>query len=513
METEEELKQLLASKDLSEVSSEIIIDEPDNFTDSEPYLLLANMSHELRSPLNAILGFAQIMEQELPTTESNQENIAIISRSGERLLSIVNDVVDLAKIETNQLALEQKNLDLYAWLDNLEQSFKFQACNQDWELFFIREDNLPQYICIDERRLRQIVGSLVDYCLESKSSAKIDIEVTSSQEQTEISEPNPNGKYDVCFAVKNSDFPVSTTELSTLFDPITRVKQERKSHEGSSLNLPISRKLSQLMGGDLIAKDTDEAAESGIVFNLTIKAESITPQELPIKPTVRRIIGLESDQIEYRILVVDDSKTNRKIMLQLLESVGFKVKEAVNGSEAIDVWLSWQPHMIWMDLRMPVMDGCEATERIRSYSRDTHPRIPIVALSASTLEEEKSLFKAAGCDDFVGKPFSENIIFDKIAQHLGIRYVYEPIISPEPSNFRLTADTLKVMPKQWLNQIEQAAIELDRDLLTQLLQEIPSEHAELKNALQKQVNNFDFDRILNLARESQSKEHIASPDN
>jgi CheY-like chemotaxis protein len=165
--------------------------------------------------------------------------------------------------------------------------------------------------------------------------------------------------------------------------------------------------------------------------------------------------------------------------------------------------LRWQPHMIWMDLRMPVMNGCEATRRIKSYSQTWYT--PIVALSASTLEEDKSLFKAAGCDDFVGKPFSEQVIFDKIAQHLGIRYVYESTGSPTTtSNFKLTADTLNVMSNTWLNHLEQAAAVLDRDLLTQLLQEIPPEHDNLKKSLQKQVNDFDFDKIINLVKKSKS---------
>ncbi|MEM7595028.1 MAG: response regulator, partial [Cyanobacteria bacterium P01_A01_bin.83] len=152
--------------------------------------------------------------------------------------------------------------------------------------------------------------------------------------------------------------------------------------------------------------------------------------------------------------------------------------------------------------RMPVMNGYEATEKIKSYSQSLYT--PIVALSASTLEEEKLRFKAAGCDDFVGKPFSEKIIFDKIAQHLGIRYIYESIPPLTTSNFKLTADSLNVMSNQWLNQVEQAAIVLDQDLLTQLLQTIPPEHTDLQNVLQKHVNNFDFDNILSLVRNSKS---------
>jgi signal transduction histidine kinase/CheY-like chemotaxis protein len=466
--------------------------------DYEPYTLLANMSHELRSPLNAIFGFTQIMEQELSTTQSSQENIAIINRSGERLLSIINDVVDLAKIETNRLTLEDNHVDFHDWLDNIEQSFKFQARNQGWEFSVIREHDLPQGVRIDERRLRQILRNLINYCLQSTPTDDISFRVSSQGDRQNV----PQKYYHLVFEVENANLSLSTQEVATLFEPLVAVQQEVTSTEGSSLNLPISRKLAQLMGGD-ISVSKNKLSKSGIIFNLEIPTESVVAQKLQIQSSLRRIIGLESDQIEYRILIVDDSKTNRAIMKRFLEPVGFKIQEAVNGQEAIDVWLRWQPHMIWMDLRMPVMNGCEATRRIKSYSQTWYT--PIVALSASTLEEDKSLFKAAGCDDFVGKPFSEQVIFDKIAQHLGIRYVYESTGSPTAtSNFKLTADTLNVMSNQWLNHLEQAATVLDRDLLTQLLQEIPPEHDNLKKSLQKQVNDFDFDKIINLVKKSKS---------
>lgn len=480
----------------------------DDQSDIEPYVLLAEMSHELRSPLNAILGFAQIMEQELSTIPTSLENLAIINRSGENLLSIINDVVDFAKIETNRLTLEDNSIDFYAWLDNIEQSFQFQSRSQGWEFSLMRDDNLPQWICLDERRLRQILSNLINYCLQSTTEQNVSLKVSAhslSPKNLTDGQQNSPQKYQIVFEVEHHNVSIPPQELATLFDPLAQVRQESTSQEGSSLNLPISLKLAQLMGGDITVSN-NTLAPSGIMFNLQIHTKSVVPQTLQTQSTLRRIVGLESDQVEYRILVVDDSKTNRAIMKQILEPVGFKVNEAVNGQEAIDIWFSWQPHMIWMDLRMPVMNGCEATKRIKSYSHTLST--PIVALSASTREEDRTLFKAAGCDDFVGKPFSEKIIFDKIAQHLGIRYVYESInpstTSNLDSNFKLTAESLNVMPHQWLTQLEQAAIVLDQDSLTQLVQKIPPEHPNLKKALQKEVNNFDFDQILNLVRKSRS---------
>ena len=483
--------------EIEQLDDNLAIDTPAPSQVCESYSLLANMSHELRSPLNAILGFAQIMEQELSDSQDSYENIAIIHRSGEQLLSIINDLVDFAKTETDRLTLENKDIDFSVWLDHLEQSFKFQAYSQGWQFSLIRQPNLPQYIRIDDRRLRQILHNLVNYCLSQSSASKVSIDLNSKpivEPQPEYDGQNFAQQYQIDFKIASADFSASAQELATLFDPLVRVRQDQKYIAGSSLNLPLSLKLAQLAQGNIIV-DADDGLETD-VFQLQIKVVSGVAARTH-QPILRRVIGLESSQTEYRILVVDDSRLNRTIMSQLLESVGFKVEEAVNGKDAVDKWFSWQPHMIWMDLKMPVMNGYEATELIKSYSQTLYT--PIVALSASTLEEERSLLNAVGCDDFVGKPFSENVIFDKIAQHLGIRYVYESV-SSSTDNFCLTADTLRIMPDEWLGQVERAATVLDGHLLTQLLQEIPLEHSNLKNALKQQIDNFEFDRILDLVK-------------
>lgn len=460
----------------------------------DPNILLANLSHELRSPLNAILGFAQIMEQELASDRIDRANIAIVNRSGERLLSIVNDLVDLAKIEIKKFTLEQNHIDFGNWLENIEQSFNL--ANKNWQFSIVRQSDLPQYICLDERRLRQILTNIINYCWQQPSQIKVIslIIASPSLESTQADSQNSR-QHNLNFEVE-TDCAIADRELATLFDPIIRARQESESTSGNSLSLPISRRLAQLMGGDLSVNRRD----SSIIFDLEIRAESTVDRKSKIQSSLRRVVGLESDRVEYRILIVDDSITNRKIMLDLLEPVGFTVREAVNGKEAVDIWLEWQPHMIWMDLRMPVMNGYEATEVIKSRSQSY---TPIVALSATTLEEEKQQFRAAGCDDFVGKPFIENVIFDKIAQHLGIRYVYEPESSQNKST--LTEDLAAIMPSEWLKQLELAALMLDKNALSQLLEQIPLQHLELKQTLQQHLDNFDYDEILSWIKKQEIK--------
>ena len=471
------------------------------------YVLLANMSHELRSPLNSILGFVQIMEQELSLPQSSLDNVAIIHRSGAHLLSIINDIIDLAKIEIGRLTLEQNNIDFKSWLDRLEQNIQHQTQNRNCEFRLTRSQNLPEFICIDESRLKQTIKNLVEYSIQLSTNIEtqqVFLEVDCSPIAKNADATNKSQS--IHFEIRNPDYSVSRSPLNSLFDPVTAVKQKQQYSRSSSLDLPLSYRLARLMGGNITAVENIDSKQ-GIAFSLNVLAKIAIAEDVMVQPSVKRVMGLKSERAEYRILIVDDSKTNRKIMSQLLEPVGFKVREAVNGKEAVEIWLHWQPDLIWMDLRMPVMDGYEATEQIKSYSKtpETANHTPILALSASTLEEDKYLFKKAGCDDFVGKPFSENVIFEKIAQHLGIQYVYESTKPTKYSDFKLTADSLGIMPKQWLERLEAAAVVLDRDLLIRLLEEIPPEHINLKNALQRQIDNFDFDLILNLVSKTKNQ--------
>ncbi len=461
--------------------------------------LLIDMSHELRSPLNAILGFAQIMQQESSLTRSQQENMAIINHSGKQMLSTINDLVDLSKIEANRLVLAKDSFDFYLWLDSFECSLRHKADNQGLDISLIKHSQLPQYICADERRLRQILTNLVSYCLKHNQSESIIVQISSSAVNLDSIESKLQNLH---FVIENLNFSLALLELVDLFDPAVSVCQKGKFYDHSPLSLPISRQLAKLMRGD-ITVEYDNHRQGKMIFRLDLAIEVATSQEVEIKAesSPQKVISLEVEQPNYRVLVVDDSKTNRKILVQILEKVGFEIQEAANGKEAIDIWLRWQPHMIWMDIQMPVMDGYEATEQIKSYPQSKS--LPIVAFSASSLEEERSLYQASGCDDFVEKPFSENIIFEKIAQHLGVRYIYQSI-TPSPSSFRLTANALRVMPDSWIDRLEQAAAALDDKLLTQLLQEIPPEYSDLQDALQKQIDNFDFDQIINLAQEKNS---------
>jgi CheY-like chemotaxis protein len=230
--------------------------------------------------------------------------------------------------------------------------------------------------------------------------------------------------------------------------------------------------------------------------------------EIDNQPHSRRVVALAPNQPQYRILVVDDRDYNRQLLIKLLKPLGFEVQEATNGTEAIDIWDSYSPHLIWMDMRMPMMDGYEATKRIKSTTKGQ--ATAVIALTASVWEEEKAVILSAGCDDFVRKPFHKEVIFDTMAKHLGVRYLYQEQESPsrpthvaeEPLNL---ADLLAAMQKKWIVKLHEAALDADAELVYKILAEVPESHALVRQTCQGLVKKFQFEKILDLTEPLISK--------
>ncbi len=458
---------------------------------------LANMSHELRTPLNAILGFSQLMNSDSSFTKDQQENLGIISRSGEHLLSLINDVLDMSKIEAGQIALNENDFDLYCMLDNIEQMFQLKAESQNLQLIFERTSEVAQYVRTDERKLRQVLINLLGNALKFTQEGGVILRVRGERQDAT--------PYTLIFEVEDTGSGIAPDELESLFEPFVQTETGRKSQQGTGLGLPISRKFVQLMGGEITASSTPG---QGTIFQFDIQVELAASANIQTKTVPRRAIGLEAGQPEYRILVVDDALANRLLLTKLLTPVGFQVREAENGREAIALWESWEPHLIWMDMRMPVMNGYEATQYIKSHLKGQ--ATVIIALTASTFEEERAIVLSAGCDDFMRKPFRENAIFEKIAQYLGVRYIYEESYQPsaisgqleeKAESYTLKTESLAVMPNEWVEKLHQAAAQLDADTIAQLIAQIPEENNSLAQALLEKVNDFDFEQIMHLAQE------------
>jgi len=451
---------------------------------------LANMSHELRSPLNAILGFSQLIKKSKNLPLEHQENLSIISRSGEHLLSLINQVLDLSKIEAGKITLNECDFDLYRLLEDLEDMFCLKAEDKNLELIFTRSKDVIQYIHGDQVKLRQILINLINNALKFTSKGGVYLDIRS----------NKKIPLELIFEVKDTGVGIPLEELDKMFEAFVQTTSGKSSQEGTGLGLTISRKFIQLMGGDI--RFSSQVGE-GTTFRFNIQITAVDNADIVTQQNRRTIIGLAPNQPRYSILIADDKVSNRQLLGKILTALGFEVIEATNGQEAIDKWESYSPSLILMDLRMPVMHGYEATKRIKGTLKGKNT--PIIALTASVLEEERVDIMSAGCDDFMRKPFDTEDLLEAIGRHLGLRYIYDEEIV-ESQNDKIFEqvvhkETLKIMPQEWLENLYQAALETDTELVDQLVEEIPQSHDFVRKNISEWVEKFQFERILELLEE------------
>jgi two-component system sensor histidine kinase/response regulator len=461
---------------------------------------LASMSHELRTPLNAILGFTQVMHRDPMVSREHQDYLRIIWQSGEHLLELINDILEMSKIEAGRITLNEISFDLYRLLDNLEQMFQLKAQSKGLTLSFNRTPDVPQYVKTDEGKLRQVLINLLSNALKFTESGRITLRVFQRNEENlslAYSPPLSGSSIShLVFEVEDTGLGIAPEEIDILFEPFTQTTIGRKSEGGTGLGLPISRSFVQLMGGTIAVNST---LNLGTTFQFYIQIKPAQASDIYTPQFPGQVIGLAPDQREYRLLVAEDNWANRQLLTKLLCSVGFQVREAENGQEAVALWESWEPQLIFMDMRMPVMDGYEATSQIKSHLKGQ--ATVIIALTASAFEQQRTAILSTGCDDFIRKPFQENILFEKIALHLGVRYVYKTI-SPElnPSNStppaQLTREALNVMPSEWVDQVYQAALIMDDQLIVELIKQIPESESALVQTLMGLVDNFRLDVII-----------------
>jgi signal transduction histidine kinase/DNA-binding NarL/FixJ family response regulator len=442
---------------------------------------LANMSHELRTPLNAILGFTQVMERDPQLGEQHRNSLGIISRSGQHLLGLINDVLAVSKIEAGQMELQAKPTNLKTMLLNIKDMFQLPARHKDLQFLFEVKEDVPEYIITDEGKLRQIIINLLSNALKFTAEGGVALRVRYAASQLHIE-------------VEDTGAGISADEIDQLFKPFTQTASGTKTNEGTGLGLAISRQFIQMMDGDITVKST---VNKGTIFTFYIVAPQTDVADVVKKE--RRVMGIPAAEKQRRILVVDDKLENRQLLVIWLTQVGFEVREASNGQEALHVWREWQPHLIWMDMRMPVMDGYEATRQIKSDIRGQ--ATVIIALTASAFEHERSIVLAAGCDDFVPKPVREATIFEKMQQHLGIQFLYDEDLQPSVSDAgsaALTPATLQTLPPAIQHQLQDAVAGADVEQMARIIDDIHPTHPQIAQALQALVAAFRFDVLHDL---------------
>ncbi|WP_041934022.1 GAF domain-containing protein [Gloeothece verrucosa] len=459
---------------------------------------LANMSHELRTPLNAILGFTQLLARDSSLNQKQQDFVGIIGRSGEHLLSLLNDVLEMSKIEAGRITLNENDFDLYRLLNILEEMFQLKAQSKNLQLIFHCDPDVPQYIKTDESKLRQVLINLIGNGIKFTETGSVMLRVRVSPENSQA----------ILFEVEDTGPGIGTEELDILFQAFVQTVSGRKSQEGTGLGLPISQKFVELMGGNISVNST---LHKGSTFSFEIPVTHSESTRVSKPNQTHQIIGLAPSQPPYRILVADDKWESRLMLVNLLSPLGFQVREAENGQQAVEIWESWHPNLIWMDMRMPVLDGYQATRQIREKESLSAELVPhpsqnqrptkIIALTASVLDTHKMTVVKAGCDDFVAKPFRKEKIFDKIAEHLGVRYHYQQsdaIGVSDSSRLENLRSEIQKMPAEWRKTLQSAVLSAREKRIDQLITQIPQQDSLLVKTLTSMLNKLAFDEILEL---------------
>ena len=500
---------------------------------------LANMSHELRTPLNAILGFTQLMQRDINLSETHREQLSIVHRSGEHLLSLINDILDLSKIELGRINLDFHNFDFYLMLATLKEMLQVKADAKNLDFRIECSSEVPQYLETDEKKLRSTLINLIGNAIKFTEYGSIVLRVSLADygyfPPVEFSgfSLNPQ-KLKLHFEIEDTGPGIALTEMDTLFQPFIQTKTGEKSAEGTGLGLAISQRFVRLMGGEITVTSK---VEIGSIFKFDILCTEGTQIKLLVPEVSQRAIALAPNQPTYRILVVEDQWTNLKLLTSILEPVGFAVCEAQNGLEGVEIWQRWQPHLIFMDLRMPIMDGYQATQQIRIKEeqrrqakftlkanifaghnlmppssvnpQDPVDRTVIIALTASAFESNRSVVLDVGCDDFISKPFEENLLLEKIAHHLPVQYIYETQSDSLSFSDRfpqtkasegITSESLSVMPNDWIMELRQTALAAREQRIYKLIEQIPEDERWLALGLTSLVKNLLFDQIFDLTQ-------------
>jgi signal transduction histidine kinase/DNA-binding NarL/FixJ family response regulator len=467
-------------------------------------IFLANMSHELRTPLNAILGFTELMSHDPDLSTLQKENLAIINQSGEHLLSLINEVLELSKIEAGRMVLKERSFDLHHLLSGLEDMFRLRAEEKDLILFFDRHSDVPQYVWMDEGKLRQVLMNLLGNAVKFTETGSVTLRIASAAVDGSRAEG-----LRLAFEVEDTGPGIAPEELTAVFAPFEQTVAGQNSREGTGLGLPISRQYVRLMGGELTASSPlpspSSAGGPGSLFRFDVPAALVDVSTIRRPRPARQVIGMEPDQPIYRLLIVEDNWANRRLLIQLLTPLGFELREAVNGQEALEIWDGWAPDLILMDMRMPVMDGYEATKRIKATAKGQNTIV--IALTASALEEDRAAVLAEGCDGFVRKPFRQEELFDALAEHLGVRFVYQELPSVAPTRRRPPGDglataspreALAALPADLVTDLHGATLRADLDSIASVIDRIRTKDEALADSLADLAHSFDHDTILGL---------------
>jgi signal transduction histidine kinase/DNA-binding response OmpR family regulator len=450
---------------------------------------LASMSHEFRTPLNAILGFSRLLRQDASATEEQRRTLDIINRSGEHLLGLVNGVLTMSKLEAARAEAVRSGFSPRALGEDVAALLRQQAQAKGLLLVLEPAPDLEPALSADEGKLRQVLLNLVGNAVKFTRQGEVVLRLSNRR-------TGPGRPVTLRIEVEDTGPGVPKQDRERIFEPFVQLGLASEQ-TGTGLGLGIARQYVAAMGGRIWVEGE---AGRGARFVVEVPAEVAQAPERASDGTFNgEVMRLSPGQGEIRALIVEDQLENRQLLHVVLERAGLEVREAENGAEGVAHFQAWRPHLIWMDWRMPGMDGAEATRRIRALEEGRN--VKIVAVSASVLPEERGPLLAAGVDDFLPKPIQFEEVFACLVRQLGLRFeaipVYpQPGSTPTPAEPALSGETLRRLPAPVRAQLEQALLSLDAARIDAAIRAIAVADAQLAAAMDRYAARLQYSRLL-----------------
>lgn len=452
-------------------------------------LFLANMSHELRTPLNAILGYSQILINDDSINRSNLDYIKIIHDSGDHLLTLINNILDVVKIESNKSTLKMDVFNFHEMISNIDNLFRLQVNSKNLIFSINGKNEIPKWVFGDELKIKVVLINLISNAIKFTNIGSVALSFSADGSDSEES-------FKLSVEIEDTGVGISKNEQEKLFKFFSQTTSGEYSKSGTGLGLAISQEYVKLMGGEI--KVVSEV-NKGSKFSFTINLKESFSHESGLRKTDNKVIGIiEVDHVPL-LLIADDSSENRDLLKKVLEDIGVKIITASNGVEAVEQFKQYNPEMIFMDIRMPIMDGMEATKKILSLE---NPKLTkIIAVSAHVYKDEVDNILQAGFDDFVEKPYHLKDIYNVLKKHLDLQFIYSEIDEVKETNTAEVETNNLDITQEIKERLLEAVIKLNIEDISRIINEISISNPQAGVVLSKLYSELNFQEIWTLLKE------------
>ncbi len=450
-------------------------------------VFLANMSHELRTPLNSILGFSDLMRGAEGASEDQRKTLDIINSSGEHLLALIDDVLDMAKIESGRVSVDSRAFDLTSAVQDVATLMRQRAEAKGLQLLLDQGEDVPRFVLGDAAKFRQVLINLTGNAVKYTHQGRVTLRLRAQP-------AGADARVRLVVEVEDTGVGIAPGDFERIFEPFVQLGVGA-TKTGTGLGLAITRQYLQLLGGTV---RVESAPGKGSTFRVELPFALADESQVLAGDAGRgRVVGLEPGQPEWRVLIVEDQLENWLLLRRLLEDVGFQVQVATTGAEAIGKFKEWRPHFIWMDVRLPGMDGLEATRRIRALEGGND--VKIAALTASVFNEQRADVLAAGMNDFVRKPFRAAEVYECVERHLNVRFRREAArvgraagkdAAPMPGSVAALDDTLR-------RELSNALVSLDATRIQDVIVRVSKANPALGEVLARHAERLEYTAMMN----------------